>query len=229
MAKTKSKDLSVMGDVTQNQSYEFIESRQTATKRGVSKMLRFIHLLYIILFLFIPVFSASGNIKTVDTSSVIQVKGNLLTVKVKDILLTKVLMEIAKQKHIKFDFYASAEDTIITNFSRLPIEKGLAKLLRNYSYAFTYGSEKSKGGEHEIRKVVILSNGEGSQHRGMEPTIAYREEPHLYDEPYDEDLDYQESEDMYHEEPDMLGEDIPDSIKKEDFSFDNGYPTHFYD
>jgi hypothetical protein len=79
--------------------------------------------------------------------------------------LKKVLMEIAKQKQIKFDFFASAEDTLITNFSSLPLEKGLARLLRNYSYAFTYGSEKSKGGKHEIRKVAILSNGGKSRRK----------------------------------------------------------------
>jgi hypothetical protein len=157
-------------------------------------MSKFKYCIYIILFLFMPVFSAgaSASNKTVDNSSVIQVEDNLLTVKVRDIPLKKVLMEIAKQKHIKFDFYASADDPLITNFSSLPMEKGLARLLRNYSYAFTYGSEKSKGGEHEIRKVVILSNGGGSRHRGMESTIAYREEPFLYEEPYDEDVDIPE-------------------------------------
>ena len=155
-------------------------------------MLRFINLLYIIPFLFIPVFSVSGNIKTVGSSSVIQVNDNLLTVKVRDIPLKKVLMEIAKQKHIKIVFFASADDTLITNFSSLPMEKGLKKLLRNYNYVFTYGTEQSKGGEHEIRKVVVLSNGGGSRHRRTEPMIAYREETHLYDGPYDEDVDIPE-------------------------------------
>lgn len=178
-------------------------------------MSKFKYCIYIILFLFIPVFSAdaSANNKTVDTSSVIQVEDNLLTVKVRDIPLKKVLMAIAKQKHIKFDFYASAEDPLITNFSSLPLEKGLKRLLRNYSYAFTYGSEKSKGGAHEIRKVVILSNGGGSRHRGMEPVIAYREEPPLYDEPYNEDLGYQEGEDMYDEDVDIPEEHMAALLK----------------
>ncbi len=173
-------------------------------------MSRFINLLYIIPFLFIPVFSASGNIKTTGPSSLIQVKDNLLTVKVRDIPLKKVLMEIAKQKHIKVVFYASADNTLITNFSSLPMEKGLVKLLRNYSYAFTYSPEKFKGGEHEIRKVVILSNGGGSRHRGMESEIAYREEPHLYDGPHDDDMHYQESEGMYNEYSDYQEEEMYD-------------------
>ncbi len=160
-------------------------------------MSNFIYCIYIILFLFIPVFSASGNIKTVNHSSVIQVNDNLLTVKVRDIPLKKVLIEIAKQKHLKFYFYTSAEDPLITNFTSLPIEKGLARLLRNYSYAFTYDSAKSEGGEHDIRKVVILSNTGESQHRGMEQTMAYREEPYLYNKPHGKKTDYEDSGDLY--------------------------------
>ncbi len=203
MTGTKPEDSAMMEDmawwlyklenIKQNQPDEIKEVHQTATKRGVSEMSRFIYCIYIILFLFIPVFSASGNIKTVDVSPVIQVKDNLLTVKARGIPLKKVLIEIAKQKNIKIKFYASVEDSLITNFSSLPMEKGLAKLLRNYNYTLI------KGEEHEIKKVVILSNTGGSQHRGMEPVIAYTEEPPLYENPYDEDLNYQEGEDVYDE------------------------------
>ncbi len=72
-------------NIKQGQPDEIIEVHQTATKKGISKMLRLINLLYIIPFLFIPVFSASGNIKTVNHSSLIQVKDNLLTVNVRDL------------------------------------------------------------------------------------------------------------------------------------------------
>ncbi len=176
-------------------------------------MFRFKYRIYIILFLFIPVFStgASGNNKAVGVSSVIHVEDNLLTVKVRNIPLRKVLLEIARQKHIKIDFHASADDPLISNFSSLPMEKGLKKLLRDYSYAFTYGGEYSKGEEHEIRKVVILSNTGESPHRRAEPMITYREETHLYDEPYNEDLGYQEGEDMYDEDLSYQeGEDMYD-------------------
>ncbi len=187
-------------------------------------MSRFINLLYIISFLFIPVFSASGNINTAGPSSLIQVKDNLLTVKVRDVPLKKVLMEVAKQKHIKVVFYASTDDTLITNFSSLPMEKGLVKLLRNYNYAFTYSPEKSTGGEHEIRKVVILSNGGGSQHRGMESGIAYREEPHLYDEPHDDDMHYQENEEMYNDYSDYQEEDPRYQESENTFPYESDIP-----
>ncbi len=132
-------------------------------------MLRFIYRMSIIIFLSASVFStgASGNDKAVDTSSVIEVKDNLLTVKARSISLKEVLVEITKQVPIKITFSASAEEQLVSNFVRLPMEKGLVKLLRNYSYAFTYGSAKSKGGEREIRKVIILSNGRKSRHRRM--------------------------------------------------------------
>ncbi len=142
-------------------------------------MQRFTYRMFIILFLFIPVFStgALGNNKSVDVSSIIQVNDNLLTVKVKDIPLKKVLMEIAKQTPIKIVFYASAEENLVTDFSRLPMEKGLKKLLRDYNYTFTYGSEESKDGGHEIRKVIVLSNGGEGKNRKSEPMIVSTEEP----------------------------------------------------
>ncbi len=161
-------------------------------------MLRFIYWIFIILFFSVPVFSTgvSGNNKSVDASSVIQVEDNLLTVKAGDIPLKKVLIEIAKQKNIKIKFYASVEDSLISNFSSLPMEKGLAKLLRNYNYTLI------KGEEHEIRKVIIISNRGESRHSGMEPVIAYTEELPLYENPYDEDIM-------------TSAEDAPDNIRSE--------------
>ena len=166
-------------------------------------MQRFIYWIFIILFFFLPVFStgASGNDKAVDTSPAIQVKGDLLTVKARGISLKKALVEIAKQKNIKINFYASVEDSLTTNFSSLPIEKGLAKLLYNYNYTLI------KGGEHEIRKVIILANGENSRHRSMEAAYAYIEEPPLYENLYDEDIM-------------TCTEDVPGSIRSE-FAIEN--------
>ncbi len=98
-------------------------------------------------------------------------------------------MEIANQTPIKIVLYASAEEPFITNFSRLPMEKGLKRLLRDYDYVFTYGAEKLKDGGYEIRKVIVLSNEGKGKNRKSEPTIAYSEEPPLYDDPYNEDMD----------------------------------------
>jgi hypothetical protein len=156
-------------------------------------MLRFTYWIHIILFLFIPVLStgASGNNKTVEASPVIQIKDNLLTVKVKDMPLKRVLIEIAKQIPTKIVTAVPVEDRIGTEFSRFPIVKGLERLLRGYNYVFIHNPEKSTGDEHEIRKIIITSREGGSRHRRMEPVIAYTEKPPIEypgKEQYDKDI-----------------------------------------
>ena len=119
-------------------------------------MLRLICRVYIILFIFIPIFatSVSGANETADTSSVIQVKDNLLTVKVSNMSLEKVLDKIANQIPIKFAFFVSGEETLKADFTSLPLEEGLKRLFRDYNYAIINDdSEKSEGSEHQIEKV----------------------------------------------------------------------------
>jgi type II secretory pathway component GspD/PulD (secretin) len=122
-------------------------------------MLRFLYWTCITLFLFIPVFCTGvlGNKKTIDSSSVIEAKDNLLTVNVKDVPLNKVLMEIANQVPIKIVLFTPAEEHLVANFSQLPMVQGLKQLLSDYNYVFIYGRENPKGGGHEISKVIILS------------------------------------------------------------------------
>ncbi len=137
--------------------------------------------MFIILFLFIPISSKGvlGNNKTVDSSSVIQVKDSLLTVKVKDTPLKKVLMEIANQVPIKIVSYVSTEEFIVSDFSRLPMAKGLERLLRDYNHVYVHGTEKPENGEHEISKVIITSKTGENQHREAKPKVAFTEGPSL--------------------------------------------------
>lgn len=128
--------------------------------------------LLIIFFLLIPVFSVSADNTAVDVSSVIQfeVEGNLLTVQAGGIPLKKILGEIAGKTGIKFVFLVSLEEAFHSSFSRLPLEKALKQLLRGYNYSIIFGAEKSKGGEEEIRKVIILSE-EGEDYQGKTGTF----------------------------------------------------------
>ncbi len=144
-------------------------------------MLRFIYWTCIILFLFIPVFCTGvlGNRKTVDSSSVIQAKDNLLTVNVKDIPLNKVLMEIANQVPIKIVLFTPAEEHLVANFSQLPMVEGLKQLLSNYNYVFIYGRENPKGVGHEIRKAIILSRAK-SPDDNISKSIVELKKAHFY-------------------------------------------------
>ncbi len=147
--------------------------------------------IYIVLFIALSSICASANNKAINVSPVIRVKDNLLTVRVEGMSLKSVLKEIAKQEPIKFSFLISAEKLIVSNFSGIPLEKGLKKLLRNYNYAIGYGAEKPKDKVCDIRKVVIISYDGKNRHGMAEPIIAGAEETsleHLSEEPYDEGL-----------------------------------------
>jgi hypothetical protein len=113
----------------------------------------------IVLLLFFPLFSisASGNDEMKNTSFVIRVDDNLLTARVKDISLEKVLTEVADQMSMKIIYLVPGEEPVVADFSRLPVEKGLRQLLRDYNYAFARDSKDAENGKPHIRKVFILS------------------------------------------------------------------------
>lgn len=156
------------------------------------KILIFVLWMYIISFYCTPAFckDVSGANTKIDSSSVVLVRDNFLTVKVKGMSLKKVLEEITKQIPIKLVFFVSEEDLIMADFTGLPVEKGLKQLLRNYNYTIVKGTEKLKDGGHEITKIIILSKTGGNRNSKAEPMIVASEEP------IDEDLEVLNDEDM---------------------------------
>jgi hypothetical protein len=139
-------------------------------------MVKHISRMCIVLLLFCPIFSisASGNDETDNTSFVIRADDNLLTAKVKDIPLKKVLIEVADQLSIRIFSLMPGEQPVVADFSRLPVEKGLRRLLRDFNYAFAYDPEDTKNGEPHIRKVFILSRKEERQYRtGVQGSIVF--------------------------------------------------------
>ncbi len=113
----------------------------------------------IVLLLFFPIFSisASGNDEMDNTSLAIRVDDNLLTAKVREMPLKKVLTEVADQMSMRFIYFVPGEVPVVADFSRLPVEKGLKQLLRDYNYALAYDPEDAENGKPHIRKVFILS------------------------------------------------------------------------
>ncbi|MDR4498968.1 MAG: HEAT repeat domain-containing protein [Candidatus Scalindua sp.] len=142
-------------------------------------MLWLVYFIFIINFFFISLCStgASGNDKTIDSHSVIVVKDNLLTVKVKDLPLEKILNDIAGHVPIKFVFFCSTKRHLVSNSFQLPMAIGLKELLRDYNYSFVYGSGKSQGEESDIRKVIIVSHEEEREHRNVDEMEVLNEKP----------------------------------------------------
>ncbi len=114
-------------------------------------------LIVLLIFFSIPSINASGNDVMDNTSFVIHVDDNLLTAKVRDMPLEKVLTEVADQMFMRIIYLVSGEEPVTIDFSRLPIEKGLKQLLRDYNYALAYDSVDAENSKSHIRKVFILS------------------------------------------------------------------------
>ena len=119
----------------------------------------------------IPDLSASGEPKAGGSAFFVRVKDNLLTVKLKDVPLEKVLTEIVNQTGIQISIDGPMEELVSADFSDLPLDEGLKRLLRDFNHIFIYRGAKARAPEPEIRKVIIYSKrGEISDKR-LEPRV----------------------------------------------------------
>jgi len=101
--------------------------------------------------------------------SVAQVREGLLTVKVRNIPLKRVLEKIAGQTGIKLVFNGQTDAVISADITDIPLEKGLRRLIRDMNYAFIYGSEETKRGRSEIREIIIYPEAEESPLKAIRP------------------------------------------------------------
>ncbi len=131
---------------------------------GMEK-LRFIAGISVVLYFLL---ASCGSIFSDDKDEqpfVFQIHGDLLTVKVKDVPLRKVMKEFAKQMSVKISFFASEEELIMADFSRIPIEEGLKRLLGDFNYSFVYDRRNSKNDSPGIKKIIVLSRKDGVPYR----------------------------------------------------------------
>jgi hypothetical protein len=140
-------------------------------KKGASmRVSRLISRLTIFLLLSTPVLgvSSSRGSSTVGSPPVIRFSNNLLTVKLKDAPLEKVLTEIAGQAGIQIIFYGLLEGLVSADFTDLPLDEGLRRLIRDFDHIFIYGGDKKRDSEPEVKKVLVYSK------KGTKPNEASR-------------------------------------------------------
>lgn len=85
-----------------------------------------------------------------------QAKDNLLTVKIRDIPLERVLTEIANQTWINIILYGPAKELVSADFSALPLAEGLKRLTRDVNHVLVYRPDTAKGEELEIKAMLIF-------------------------------------------------------------------------
>jgi hypothetical protein len=127
----------------------------------------------IFLLLSFPVSSldAAGDSKSEGSGFLIRIKDNLLTVKLKDTPLETVLTEIANQTGIQIIFYGPMEGALSADFSALPLDNGLKRLVREFNHVFVYQEGKTKGSEPEIVKIIIYSKMGERPRKGLEARV----------------------------------------------------------
>ncbi|OGW17570.1 MAG: hypothetical protein A3G93_01345 [Nitrospinae bacterium RIFCSPLOWO2_12_FULL_45_22] len=104
--------------------------------------------------------------------SFIKIQNDLLTVRLKDTPLQKVLKEIARQSGLKILLYIPIEDKVSLEFYALPLERGLHRILCDKNHIFLYFKTKSEPGKFSpirLREVRVYPNGywiAGNEHEG---------------------------------------------------------------
>ena len=127
-------------------------------------------LIYLLL-LSVPISVLADTKTNNDSSFVVRLKGRLLTVKVKDIRVKRVLTEIAQQAQIKILFYGPADELLSADFSDIPLDKGVKRLIGGCNYAFIYGPKAANTAEPEIREIIIFSRSDEGRAKSGGPTI----------------------------------------------------------
>jgi len=138
-------------------------------------MKKYICVIHIILLINLSSLSVSENREPDEAPFLVRTKGNLLTVKARDIPLEEVLTEIANQTRINFVLCEPAEESISADFSNLPLEKGLKRLTRDFDHVLVYGPNTAKRVHLKIKTMLIFPREGGRSKKGSEARVIVPE------------------------------------------------------
>jgi HEAT repeats len=94
-------------------------------------------------------------------SPVIEFRGGLLSVRVRDCPWEAVLKEIERQTGISIRAMGVPAGTLMHEFDAVPLEEGLRRLLRDANLLFIYGNSSGKGPSEAVLEHVWLFPKEG--------------------------------------------------------------------
>ncbi|MBW1856203.1 MAG: hypothetical protein JRJ00_16295, partial [Deltaproteobacteria bacterium] len=84
-----------------------------------------------------------------------EVKGDLITVEIRDVTLNEVLKQLSAQNDITFLLPPSlGEEKIMVRFSNHKIDKGLNKILASYNRIFIYTEEESNSHQLPLTRLT---------------------------------------------------------------------------
>lgn len=130
-------------------------------------------LIVLVLTVLLPVAAAAGKDRKIDATaehpSDIYLAGDLLTMRVKDVPLQKILKEIADLTGIKVVYNGPADALVSAHFSDVSLYSGLKRLLRGFSYVLVSAKNTDSTVEPRIAQITVFSQNRGNPQHSQEP------------------------------------------------------------
>jgi hypothetical protein len=95
-----------------------------------------------------------------------QLKEGLLSVNIREVPLNEALKAIAEKAGIEVVLFEPAEEKISLEFTGLPVDKGLKRILKGRGYLFLYGRRDSP-----LKTVEVYSRDNEAQAQEGQPTV----------------------------------------------------------
>lgn len=99
-------------------------------------------------------------------SAVIQVENGMLTASVREISLIDILDKLADQASMGFELYAKTNRKISANYSGIPLDEGLKRLVSPSIYIIVYTGKNSPSKKADIKKSSSMINLEAAAANG---------------------------------------------------------------
>lgn len=117
-------------------------------------------------------FPAAIASKSRPQGAVIQVENGMLTASVVEIPLIDILDKLADQTGMGFEIYAEADRKVSANYSRIPLDEGLKRLVSPSSYIIIYRGKNSPLKKADINKIIVYDNLNGDNgHRSKTQAV----------------------------------------------------------
>ncbi len=127
--------------------------------------------------LLIPIFALPGLCDGETLSSVVQINDERLSVRVSNLPLDEVFSQISEQTGIQVFFYGTKYEPVSAEFSDLPLEKGLQRLLGDVNHVVIYGPENAETESFQVIQILIYSEKGRKISRTPRRLIPYHKEP----------------------------------------------------
>jgi len=106
----------------------------------------------------------------------VKAKDDLLTLKATDAPLIEVLTRIVNETGIRITLHGEPDDVLTADFSDLPLDKGLRRLLKDWDYVLIYDQAEGRHESPRIREVIIYPGRGGSMKEGLASRVITPEE-----------------------------------------------------